>query len=310
MKTLPDSPTAQSPAPSLSDNKTHQTPSVKGNSSFSYKNHKRNCTFRVYENYVEYSPPKYSYMKTNYVIPKRGLIKSFSKRSRFRLFAVLSKIDRIHDRNVLFITLTYHENYTSSAFKAQTDLHNFLTQLRTFDRGVQYIWRLEYQKRGAPHFHMILFPGASYQKLTRSAYNLTLKSKWHLIADPNSRAHAKYGFDVVEISDYRKACAYLSKYLAKVPDSDADIVRGKQWGCSRDLPMLKYQEVTCRREIAEQIINRIRKWLFSQGKDAYASDEYFNADRPQGVFMHHAFFAGIEGQYDRCDFTGLNFGDP
>jgi len=279
--------------PVCNQNISEAHPGSQGESLFSIKNHKRSYVFKVYDNYVEFTPPTGT-TDTHFTHEsKRGIIKSFSPRSRFRLFALLAKIKDIKSSNAIFVTLTYHYGFKGDDRAAQKDLHNFLSRLRNFDNNVQYIWRLEYQDRGAPHFHFILFPGSSYNSNDHEKYVSSLSLLWHNIADPTSNAHAKYGFKECKITNYRKACAYLSKYIAKLPRFNPDVLSAKQWGNSRDLPIVFESIHFCNEQYAMSVIEELRRWFAKNGKERYCTPEYFNVTRPQGVFISKDDFSKL-----------------
>jgi len=304
MSTINSTKFNESPA-LVKDNLTSEHHSVKDNFLFSNKNHKRKYVFQVYENYVEFTPPPIRFSQKNYTCSPRGTITTFTPRSRFRLFALLGKLKKIDNLNSIFVTLTYHYGYKGEEKKAQKDLHLFLARVRLFDPEIQYIWRIEFQKRGAPHFHFIILPGKNIKDLGHVKYSNHLNIVWHSIADPDSKAHAKYGFKVVAITDYLKACAYLSKYIAKLSDNFAGCLNSKHWGNSRDLPIFEYENITCIKERASVIIESIRKWLLRNGKQAYASPVFFNTDRPQGIFISKTEFETIllSVSGTMCDFN-------
>lgn len=54
-----------------------------------------------------------------------------------------------------FLTLTYAENMTDLD-RAQEDLNRFLTRVRRKYGKVGYLWVVEFQQRGAVHFHILL----------------------------------------------------------------------------------------------------------------------------------------------------------
>ena len=54
------------------------------------------------------------------------------------------------------ITLTYSRDYPRDGATIKKDLNRFLSLLRTKIEGVKYLWFLEFQKRGAPHCHILL----------------------------------------------------------------------------------------------------------------------------------------------------------
>lgn len=272
---------------------TPQPLSCQEKSFFSNKYHKRYYSFKVYENCVEFNPPVSNNPTSTCKIKKRGRIFTFTKRSRFRLFRILSKIDSIDERNCMFFTLTYHYGFKKSPEKFQLDLHNFLTRVRLFDPGCQYIWRLEFQKRGAPHFHFIFFPNNIYSYSDHKKYIKNLSKIWHSISDPDSKAHSKYGFKLDMINNYSKACAYLSKYIAKVNDSFVCHVGFKHYGNSHNLPCHCFSDINCSVEVARVVIEKLRKWLVKKGKNSYIYDVYFNIDRPQTIFIHNIEFDSI-----------------
>ncbi|GAH94782.1 unnamed protein product [marine sediment metagenome] len=215
----------------------------------------------------------------------RGKITHFSKMSRFRLFELLAKIDNKLDFQPLFVTLTYHHGHQNSKKSTKSQLHNFLTQLRNFDPDVQFIWRAELQSRGAPHYHLIIFPGPVKQTFYKDYYQVRISEIWHSIADPKSYKHKEYGCKMVVIKNYREACSYMSKYVAKQEIDNTEIIEGKHWGCSKDLPIKAYKRWHCWDEEAKIIIERIRIWLMNHGKEKYADPDYLNIYNDTTVFI-------------------------
>ncbi|GAI56744.1 unnamed protein product [marine sediment metagenome] len=131
-------------------------------------------TFTLYSHCICYkSRKRYESCKTFERKP-RGKITHFSKMSRFRLFELLAKIDNKLDYQPIFVTLTYHHGHQNSKNSTKSQLHNFLTQLRNFDPFVQFIWRIELQSRGAPHYHLIIFPSTLGKWVHYKQYNLDL----------------------------------------------------------------------------------------------------------------------------------------
>lgn len=161
----------------------------------------------------------------------RGLITAFSLASRKRL---LRKTARIGAGRAVFMTLTYPARFPTAKI-AKTHLRALLERIRRRYPRSSAVWRLEYQKRGAPHFHLLF-------------YNLpflpfwTLKHWWaDIVADyvdgPMPRVHLKF------LTDTRSVQNYVSKYVAKAekngPDPcffingsylHADNLPGRFWG--------------------------------------------------------------------------------
>jgi len=215
----------------------------------------------------------------------RGNIKTFSKRSRFRLFATLAKIDNRLPRKPLFISLTYHYGHTKKDPKDHSPLHNFLVQLRKFDNNIQFIWRKELQKRGAPHYHLIIFPSLPEDDHPDSGYIVHINTLWHQIADPKSRKHFEYGCKVTTIHSYREACIYLSKYIAKVDNDKQILEMGRHWGTSNNLPIKLLYSIKFTEDGYCKLINQIRNWLLKNGKEKQADPEFLNIFHEETVFI-------------------------
>lgn len=61
------------------------------------------------------------------------------------------------------MTLTYGAEYPHNGKQVKRDLNLFLCTLRRRIKGVRYLWFLEFQKRGAPHVHILL--SSSFEEL-------------------------------------------------------------------------------------------------------------------------------------------------
>ncbi|MBA7552518.1 hypothetical protein ES705_45083 [subsurface metagenome] len=249
----------------------------------------------VYSHCVIYTPEKNMPYKKKQTRSSRGSVRKFSKKSRFRLFTALAKIRADLPHKPIFVSLTYHYGHRLIIDDNKTHLHHFLVRLRQFDLNVQFVWRIELQKRGAPHFHLIIFPGVQPDGFKEDDYNIKISSLWHEIADPKSRAHKEYGCKVKSINSYREACIYLSKYVAKEPiECDSDLI-GKHWGCSRNLPYEVVGTIEANRNTNKEMIEKLRKWLIKNGHREAANPDYFNVDRPQTIFIDSDEFYIVVG---------------
>lgn len=89
---------------------------------------------------------------------ERGDIVGFSKGSRLRLLRKLNKINPDNTSQVFHITLTYPKRFPADGVTHKADLDAFIKRCkRKFSDEIEYLWKLEFQKRGAPHYHMILY---------------------------------------------------------------------------------------------------------------------------------------------------------
>lgn len=138
---------------------------------------------------------------------KRGTITDFSRQSRTRLFDLFHRL-KIKSKPV-FLTLTYGDDYPD-AKTAKNNLRAFLERIRRMPSCEQTsaIWRMEFQERGAPHFHLIFFDLPFIKKED-------IQTMWSQIIDqpqPFTR--------IEQIRSHNGMMFYVSKYIAKVNPSE------------------------------------------------------------------------------------------
>jgi len=159
-----------------------------------------------------YSPALPFYLATSKVVDQiagkllqlgsqsiRGAIYEFSKRSRGRLLRLGARLDQ----NVVgvMVTCTYRENMRDHA-RAKAQLQLLGKWMLYHYPHASLLWRLEYQKRGAIHFH-ILALNINYVDA------IALTSYWQKMTGDESFP------DVKRIRSRRQVMSYISKYLAK-----------------------------------------------------------------------------------------------
>lgn len=104
-----------------------------------------------------------------------------------------------------FLTYTYRENMQDHK-RAKHELDLLLRWLKNHYPEGAYLWRMEYQKRGAIHFHIIAF-NVGDMKLSE------VTDYWQGMTGDDSYP------DVKRIENKRKATYYVSKYIAKTSPS-------------------------------------------------------------------------------------------
>jgi hypothetical protein len=133
----------------------------------------------------------------------RGTITDFSAGSRGRLFDLFHKMEV--KRSAIFITLTYPTlEYTCT--EAKRHLRAFFKRLERLvgQESMVWIWRMEFQERGAIHFHIIC-PTLPYIE------KQTIQTFWGEITG------SVRPFTRIEmIHSWKKLMNYVSKYIAKV----------------------------------------------------------------------------------------------
>jgi hypothetical protein len=146
----------------------------------------------------------------------RGKVTAFSKKSRKRLLEMFNRFE-INDK-VIFMTLTYGQKFPETKEVRERHRLAFLERLRRWAPEASGVWRIEYQKRGAPHFHFIMFDLPFLPKAN-------LKAMWGEIIgseywDTSNQQNPEPPFTRIEaIHNPRHLMNYVSKYVAKLPDA-------------------------------------------------------------------------------------------
>ena len=173
-------------------------------------------------------------------------ITAFSVNSRSRLVKLFSEISLSQYYKIYWVTLTYHHDYSSDHRHIKIQLDNYLKRLKRFDSELHYIWRLEFQKRGAPHFHFIFFVKKG-RKSFRELYLLdAIKTNWLEVKKCNCSDCKRHAVKSEELCTYRKAVYYVSKYVGKVDEDKIDSAIGRRWGYSRNIIRNKNETIHLR----------------------------------------------------------------
>jgi hypothetical protein len=187
----------------------------------------------IYSNDIKimpFSPPTQK-SKTSVIRIKRVKnIQSFNNRSVSNLLHICRNSG--HKIKSSFC-LTYHNNYPSYGRILKKHLHSFLVMLHELHK-FQYIWVLEFQERGAPHFHFFVDVSSKNKKFhedfAKIWNSITKESELHYAFHMSSRNFFPWNMITG---------TYLSKvYMAKsnqkdVPENFKNV--GRFWGCSRSM---------------------------------------------------------------------------
>jgi len=190
----------------------------------------------VYPSSVKVLRQKYAQKKPDTPPPLRGEISGFSDASRRRLRFLAGNTST---KLISQFCLTYHQTSPDGA-TVKKHLHTWLENVRTRFPEVAYLWVLEFQTRGVPHFHIWLNLPADLPGLR----NILAKS-WNRITEPGNATHLafhnhKKNFIPWEMYNASYACKYLDKQSQKaVPAGFTGC--GRFWGNSRGLLATPYE---------------------------------------------------------------------
>jgi len=163
----------------------------------------------------------------------RSEVKEFSKASRRRLAFVVSNTS-VPLRTL--ITLTYPAEYPSDGRTVKEHLRSFLTWLQTETGGCEYLWFLEFQERGAPHFHILTDWPLPTNRKNKVLWYAKIAQRWYEIVDSGDFNHRLAGTRTESLRSPRGGAHYAVKYAQKmrqkkVPDGYQGV--GRFWGHTR-----------------------------------------------------------------------------
>lgn len=193
--------------------------------------------------------------EVNLLKRKRGKIIcfSFDSRRRLRLFA----------RNTshlwkVFIHLTYPGEFSSDGRWVKRDLGTFLKRLERKYPNIKYFWVIEFQKRGAPHFHILVD-----QEVDKN----WLSQNWYEVVGSGDERHLRAGTRVEAVKSKDHAVRYLATYINKldqktVPKEYINI--GRFWSHSKNIVEVTEYIVNDSPEGNRKLIRMFRRWYKAQ----------------------------------------------
>ncbi len=220
----------------------------------------------------------------------RGEIMGFSDDSRRRLQIKLSQMDfRVP---TLLVTLTWHYDWG--------DWEDWKTSYRAWKKRLDRrwgwlvrggVWRLEFQRRGAPHYHLLLFLTEKISVSLLRLFREWVSRSWSdVLYRGKDAAHLAAGTNVrqtynTEPGRVGALMRYLCKYLAKV-DSEDEMSRkgqktGRMWGTFGDVPSVTVATIEVDEAAYQQMLERIRAYGEERGSRYLAS----MSDRQNGFLI-------------------------
>jgi hypothetical protein len=128
-------------------------------------------------------------------------------------------------RGLLFITLTYPRAWPGEWQKWKRDLDNMLHRFKRKFPHFGAVWKLEPQKRGAPHFHLLAVGVPFIAKVW-------LSQAWYDVVASRDPKHLAAGTQVQLARSHRGVVSYAAKYAAKRQELPPDWQEGvgRWWG--------------------------------------------------------------------------------
>jgi hypothetical protein len=162
----------------------------------------------------------------------RDRIRGFSRASRRNLLLRLASINRAAFKafkgRLISITLTYPHEYPEDPEVCKNHLKALRRRLQRECGTFAAFWRLGIQKRGAWHFHVLLFMGPSIGPL--SDLRRFISSSWYEVTGKVSEGHLRAGTRVEVVKRWKQATSYVERYMAKPEEFPQGLQTGRIWG--------------------------------------------------------------------------------
>jgi hypothetical protein len=160
----------------------------------------------------------------------RGKVTEFSKASRRRLAFVASNTT-VPFRTM--ITLTYPKEYPSDGVTVKGHLRRFLTWLKKETGDCEYLWFLEFQARGAPHFHILTDWPLPTNRANKVLWYAKIGQTWYDVVGSGDYKHRLAGTRTETLRSKEGGARYCVKYAQKmrqkeVPEAYQNV--GRFWG--------------------------------------------------------------------------------
>jgi hypothetical protein len=188
----------------------------------------------------------------------RARVRGFSRASRRNLLRRLASINRNAFRSfrgrIIFVTLTYPHEYPEDPELCKNHLKALRRRLQRKFGDFAGFWRMGIHKRGAWHFHLLLFVGPSIGPIDE--LRRFISSSWYEVTGKVSEGHLRAGTRVETIRKWREATSYVERYMAKPEEFPEGLQTGRIWGVwnAEHLPV-RWEKV----EVSVQDAFRIRR---------------------------------------------------
>lgn len=166
---------------------------------------------------------------------KESDIQSFSYKSRLNLIKTLAKVRFSKYQTVRFVTLTYHGDWNTNQQLVANEFSRFRRDLLTFYPNCHWIWRVELQKRGAPHLHLIFVSQENNRHFELDKMKQNITAIWFRHKRCNCEHCEQYAVDVKRVTSNKAVASYVCKYTAKTVITNKTVWTKRHWGTTYNL---------------------------------------------------------------------------
>jgi hypothetical protein len=162
----------------------------------------------------------------------RDKIRGFSRTSRRNLLRRLASINRSAFRafkgRMIFVTLTYPGEWPEDPEVCKRHLKALRRRLQREYGSFAAFWRMGIQRRGAWHFHLLLFVGPSIGPIRELRHFIS--SSWYEVTGKVSEGHLHAGTRVEVVKRWKEATSYVERYMAREEEFPEGLQTGRIWG--------------------------------------------------------------------------------
>ena len=208
----------------------------------------------------------------------RARVRGFSRDSRRNLLRRLASINRSAFRafkgRLISITLTYPHEYPEDAEICKNHLKALRRRLQREFGEFAGFWRLSIQKRGAFHFHLLLFVEPSIGPVDE--LRRFISSSWYEVTGKVSEGHLRAGTRVEAVKKWKQATSYVERYMAKPEEFPEGLRTGRIWGVwNEELLPVRWETTEVSLRDAYKIRRIYRKLARKKGRGSLRSITVF-----------------------------------
>ena len=201
-----------------------------------------------------------------------GVVAEFSRKSKARLGRAVASIDfytplkATPGSKIVHITLTYPGDWETvcpdpATLKAHLDAFA-RRYLRAFGVKLHCVWKREFQRRGAPHLHLLVVTEG--RTLAGHGLHRWVSRAWFDVVGSGDRRHLRAGTRCdwaqgLRMSDAHRAAAYFSGYTASKDKDYQEVLpygwrnengsAGRWWGVRGFKPLTAQVRITATAQI-------------------------------------------------------------
>lgn len=214
---------------------------------------------------------------------KRGRISKFSNAAAFRLSTMLAEL--VITGPAVHASLTYPKTFPTSQAVIENHRHRLCTYLRR--AGFFGVWKREFQRRGAVHYHIILWHRDDYDA---EFHGQQIRDIWAQISGNDS----DYAVSLTA-GDASLATFYLALHHAKRDEQCPEGFHGRWWGYIDRAAVVEHRQVESLDLDAEQQAWLARLFRRRMASQARTKGRHWKHDK--GLAKGFTFFLGQVDRY-------------